>query len=108
MRAFIPMKGLIHEISMHFESKLGRSAVVHQSLAHIDNAAALKLIQSGKFTSRTRHLCVKLFWFLDKLKDKRLGIVPKKIDGEVLIADLMTKNTKPDTVLRLRKLFCGW
>ena len=94
MRAFIPMKALIHEISINFESKLGRSALVHQSLAHIDNSAALTLIQSGKFTARTRHLCVKLFWFLDKLKDKRLGIVPKKIDSEVLIADLMTKNTK--------------
>ena len=108
MRAFIPLKGLIHEISVNFKSKLGRDAIVHQSLAHIDNSAALKLIQSGKFTARTRHLCVKLFWFLDKLKDQRLGIVPKKINGEVLIADLMTKNTKPDTFLRLRKLFCGW
>ena len=87
---------------------MGRDAIVHQSLAYIDNASALKLIQSGKFTSRTRHLCVKLFWFLAQLQDKRLGIVPKKIDGEVLIANLMTKNTKPDTFLRLRKLFCGW
>jgi hypothetical protein len=60
-------------------------------------------------TSRTRHMAVKYFWFLDKVGPtgtEDIDIV--KVDTKVNIADIFTKNLGRVDFERLRLLLCGW
>jgi hypothetical protein len=109
MRSLIPMKRLISEVlsgmtlSPHQALRVSTKSQVFE-----DNAGALQLATTKKMTSRTRHMAVKYFWFLDKVGPtgtEDIDIV--KVDTKVNIADIFTKNLGRVDFESLRLLLCG-
>jgi Reverse transcriptase (RNA-dependent DNA polymerase) len=104
-RSLIPTKRLLEEtlkgmqlpIQVHYQAK---------STVFEDNAAALGLATTKKFTPRTRHMACKYFWFLEKVEQGLATIV--KVESEKNMADIFTKNLGQIAFERVRLLLCGW
>ena len=106
LRCLLPMKEVLGHLVRHFDCSVHDIQYVVKNSAFIDNNGALQLAQHKRLTPRTRYMAAKYFWFLDKVLSKE--VIPEKISGDLQQADIMTKNTNPETFLRLRKLICGW
>ena len=104
-RSLVPTKRLLEEtlkgmnlnVHVHYKAK---------STVFEDNAAALRLATTKKFTPRTRHMACKYFWFLEKVEQGLAEIV--KIESEKNVADIFTKNLNQIAFERVRMLLCGW
>ena len=96
----------------HTFSKIKDLTYVVKSHIWEDNAAVVQLVNTKRFSPRTRHIATKYWWFLDKVGTPKnpagKDLLVTKIDGTINIADIMTKNTQHATFVRLRKLMCGW
>ena len=85
------------DVHVHYQAK---------STVFEDNAAALGLATTKKFTPRTRHMACKYFWFREKVEQGLADIV--KIESEKNMADIFTKNLNQVFFERVRLLLCGW
>ena len=104
-RSLVPTKRLLEETlkGMHLPVQVHYQA---KSTVFEDNAAALGLAITKKFTPRTRHMACKYFWFLEKVEEGLATIV--KIESKKNLADIFTKNLGQIAFERVRLLLCGW
>ena len=109
MRSLIPMKRLVREVLGGMNLSPDKTfRVATKSHVFEDNAGALQLATTKKMTSRTRHMAVKYFWFLDKIGPSGENVDIIKVDTKVNVADIFTKSLGRQDFERLRLLLCGW
>lgn len=113
MRALIPMKRLVGEVLSGMSLKPGTDfRVATKSQVFEDNAGVVQLATTKKMTSRTRHMAVKMFWFMEKLGNnpetggEDISII--KVASKDNMADIFTKSLGRVDFCRLRHLLCGW
>jgi hypothetical protein len=110
LREFIPMRTTAGMICKAFKVETGQFNQMKSTIWE-DNNGALKNAQAKRITPRTRHInCIyHWFWtFITGDEDHSKGIVLKKIDTKLQLADICTKPQDRHTFETIRKLLMGW
>jgi hypothetical protein len=68
----------------------------------VDNQSAIKLIESGQVTRRTKHIDVGYHYINEQLKGKLLSI--KHCNTEAQVADILTKPLIPEKFVKFRDI----
>jgi hypothetical protein len=69
---------------------------------YVDNQSAIKLIESGQVTHRSKHVDVRYHYICEKLKEKLFSI--NYCNTNVQIADIVTKPLLTETFVKFRDL----
>lgn len=104
MREVIPFIRLIVEINVVFETNTDKPIMYCK--VHEDNEACISMVQSPKFTPRTKHIALKYHHFRSYV-DKGL-IQIAHIGTTEQTADIFTKPLEQNTFEYLRKKLSGW
>jgi hypothetical protein len=104
MREVIPFIRLIVEVNVVFEVNTDKPIMYCK--VHEDNEACISMVQSPKFTPRTKHIALKYHHFRSFV-DKGL-IRISHIGTAEQIADIFTKPLDHNPFEYLRKKLCGW
>ena len=80
-------------------------------MLHEDNLSAIAMVESLKFTPRTKHIAIKYHHFhsrvntsFNKLGDIKIEYISTKIQ----LADIFTEPLDGDNFFALHKMLCGW
>jgi hypothetical protein len=68
----------------------------------VDNQSAIKLIESGQVTHRTKHIDVSYHYISEQLKEKLFSI--KYCNTEAQVADILTKSLLPEKFVKFRDI----
>ena len=71
-----------------------------------DNLSTIRIVESGRFSSRTRHLNVRCHYTHDLVKDGVVRI--QKIDTKFIPSDALTKKRPSDRKTTRGTLWCCW
>ena len=104
MREVIPFIRLIVEINVVFEINIDKPVMYCR--VHEDNEACISMVNSPKFTPRTKHIALKYHHFRSYV-DKGL-IRLSHIGTTEQTADIFTKPLELSTFEHLRKKLSGW
>ena len=110
-RDLLPIREMLKALTEYVPELTGNVPFTIKSTCFEDNAAALALARLKKITPQNRHIGSKYHWFRSyvlgaKNKDAFLDIV--KVESEMQMADIFTKNLTAEKYLQGRKLLCGW
>ena len=106
MRELLPMRELLSDIQKNMQL-VSKEPIKISSSVFEDNNGAISVATVPKMTPRTKHIAVKYHFFKELIGEDK-GIVIKKIDTNVQIADIFTKGLNADKFEKLRVLLCGW
>ena len=105
MRALLPMRELLLEVSSSIRLPLNLSSTIHCTVFE-DNNGALILATDQCLTSRTKYFQVKWHFFWSHVKDGKVTV--EKIDSNSQRADYLTKGLPRAVFEHIRKLVQGW
>ena len=117
MRAVLPLRETVLEIisAVDMTDKEGlfpfgqrEKLLLFRTIIHEDNSTALKLANSQKVTSRTKHWNVKFHFFWSHINDKAKNIQVVKVDTKFQQADYLTKGLTRELFENCRRLNQGW
>ena len=117
MRAVLPLRETVLEIisAVDMTDKEGlfpfgqrEKLLLFRTIIHEDNSTALKLANSQKVTSRSKHWNVKFHFFWSHINDKAKNIQVVKVDTKFQQADYLTKGLTRELFENCRRLNQGW
>jgi hypothetical protein len=78
---------------------------------HEENLSAIAMVESLKFTPRTKHIAIKYHHSQSRVQTSfnKLGDIKiKYISTKLQLADIFTKPLENDSFFRCRNMLCGW
>ena len=104
MREVLPIMNLMEELKGVMRVNMSKPKFFCEVFE--DNASAIAVATSPKFTPRTKHIALKYHHFRQHVTNNSIRI--KYIDTHEQIADILTKPLEEKSFQYLRKKLSGW
>ena len=82
--------------------------LLFRTIINEDNSTALKLVNSQKVTSRTKHWNIKFHFFWSHINDEAKNIQVVKVDTKFQQANYLTKGLTRELFENYHRLNQGW
>jgi hypothetical protein len=99
MRELLPMRELLSELQQYMNIQ-SKHPIKIRSTVFEDNNGCISVANAPKMTPRTKHIAVKYHFFKDHIGEEK-GMLIKKIESELQLADLFTKGLAQDLFEKL-------
>ena len=107
LRTAIPIINILNEMKEYGFDVLPNSPTVHCKLFE-DNSGALAIAKFPKMRPRTKHICCKMWHFVEFTSREDNPFEFLKIDTSMQPADALTKPLAFEVFIRHRKWLLGW
>jgi len=104
MRDLLPMRELLSDIQQYMQLE-SKHLIRIKSTIFEDNNGFITVANAPKMTPRTKHIAEKYHFFKDHMRQDK-GMVIKKVESELQLADIFTKSLPQEFFEKLRFLLC--